>query len=223
MTAAEGSEAGAVGDGERTFIEAARRAQLVAAAVDTLAAVGYGRASLARIAERAGTSKGVATYHFANKQDLIGEVVADVLARGGAYMRPRVEAETTGMGMLRAYIESNLGFMASHRNHILALREIFANARDDDGCPLYGLDALERMTGDLEARLGHFQATGEFREFDARVMAIAIRAAIDAVPPRLARRADLDLAHHAVELATAFELAVRRPAAADRARGGGRP
>ncbi|MGA9830159.1 MAG: TetR family transcriptional regulator, partial [Trebonia sp.] len=43
----------------RTFIETARRAQIMAAAIDTIAELGFGQASLARIAERAGTSKGV--------------------------------------------------------------------------------------------------------------------------------------------------------------------
>src|SRR5579864_4314825 len=116
-----------------TFTEAARRAQIIAAAIDTIAEAGYGQASLARIAERAGTSKGVISYHFAGKDDLIREVVAEVLAKGEAYMIPRILAESSGAGMLRAYIESNLAFMREHRNHVLAIFEIFLNARGEDG------------------------------------------------------------------------------------------
>ena len=37
---------------ERTFIETARRAQIVASAIDTIAEAGYAQASFARIAER---------------------------------------------------------------------------------------------------------------------------------------------------------------------------
>ena len=51
----------------RTFTETARRAQIIAAAIDTIAELGYGQASLARIAETAGTSKGVIIYHFGGK------------------------------------------------------------------------------------------------------------------------------------------------------------
>jgi hypothetical protein len=47
-------------------------------------------------------------------------------------------------------------------------------------------------------------------EFDPRVMATAIRAAIDAVPPRLAREPDVTAACHGRELADLFE--VPRPA-----------
>src|SRR5579863_10448668 len=95
----------------RTFTETARRAQIVAAAIDTIAELGYGQASLARIAETAGTSKGVIIYHFGGKDELLRELVAGVVAGGVAYMEPRVEAEPTGAGKLRAYIESNLAFM----------------------------------------------------------------------------------------------------------------
>jgi AcrR family transcriptional regulator len=74
----------------------ARRAQIIAVAVDTIAELGYGQASLARIAERAGTSKGVICYHFAGKDELVRDLVADVVTMAEAYLRPLVSAETTG-------------------------------------------------------------------------------------------------------------------------------
>ena len=73
---------------ERTFIETARRAQIVAAAIDTLAEVGYARASLGRIAQRIGISRGLISYHFAGKDELMTEVVREVLEQGTAYMNP---------------------------------------------------------------------------------------------------------------------------------------
>ena len=91
----------------RTFIEAARRAQIVAAAIETIAAVGYSQASLARIAERAGISKGVIGYHFAGKDDLLREVVAEVLARAEEFMVPLIRANSAEVGLVRAYVESN--------------------------------------------------------------------------------------------------------------------
>jgi TetR/AcrR family fatty acid metabolism transcriptional regulator len=44
------------GAAPRTFTESARRAQIVQAAIETIAEVGYARASYARIAEHAGLS-----------------------------------------------------------------------------------------------------------------------------------------------------------------------
>ena len=203
-------EAESSGQRGRTFTEEARRAQIVTAAIDTIAELGYGQASLARIAERAGTSKGVISYHFAGKDDLIREIVAEVLARGEAYMLPRILAESSGRGMLRAYIESNLAFMREYRNHLVAFLEIFLNARGDDGSLLVDEKPLDYLVTSLEQLLAHFQAAGDFRaDFDPRVMALAIRGAIDQVPPRLVRYPDFDVDGYARELAALFDLATR--------------
>ena len=57
----------------------------------------------------------------------------------------------------------------------------------------------------------YFQGTGEFRvDFDPQVMAMAVRAAIDTVGPRLVRDPGLDVAHHARELASMFVRAARK-------------
>jgi TetR/AcrR family transcriptional regulator, fatty acid metabolism regulator protein len=194
----------------RTFIETARRAQIVAAAIDTIAELGYGQASLARIAERADTSKGVIIYHFGSKDDLIRELVAELSAKGRAYMGPRLEAESTGASMLRTYIEANMSFIRENRGHVAAVVEIALNARSADGRPLYDLSVREEGAEALRQILVYFQGTGEFRaDFDPAVMAMAIRATLDAVPARLARDPDLDLAQYGRELADLFHLATR--------------
>ena len=186
----------------------------MAAAIDTIAERGYGQASLARIAEAAGTSKGVIIYHFGGKDELIRELAAELVARGAAYMRPRIEAEQTGMGMLRAYIESNLAFMAENRNHVVATVEIALNARAADGSRLFSWAFQDRSVASARELLVHFQRTGEFRAgFDPLVMARAIRAGIDNVASLLVADPGLDIAHHARELADLFVRAVSPPAA----------
>jgi AcrR family transcriptional regulator len=195
---------------DRTFTETARRAQIVAAAVDTIAELGYGQASLARIAETAGTSKGVIIYHFGGKDELIRELVAELVARGVAYMQPCIEAAPDGAGKLRAYIESNLAFMRENRNHMVAIFEIALNARAADGSRLYDISVQDAGVAALQQLLAYFQGTGEFRAgFDPHVMAMAIRAAINAVPAQLARDPALDVGHQARELADLFHQATR--------------
>lgn len=205
------SESSPIGqESTRTFTETARRAQIMAAAIDTIAELGYGQASLARIAETAGTSKGVIIYHFGGKDELIRELVAGLVARGVAYMEPQVDAEPTGAGKLRAYIESNLAFMGENRNHMVAIVEIALNARAADGSRLYDVSVQDAGVAALEQLLAYFQGTGEFRVgFDPHVMAMAIRAAINAVPAQLARDPALDVAHHAREIADMFHIATR--------------
>lgn len=188
----------------------ARRAQIVTAAIDTIAGLGYAQASLARIAGRAGTSKGVICYHFGGKDDLIRQAAAQVLARGEAYLLPRTLAESSGTGALRAYLESNLAFMREHRNHVLAFLEIFLNARADDGSPLIDRSAIDALVTALEQMLARFQAAGELRaDFDPRVMAVAIRGAIDAVGRQLVSDPDVDIDGYSRELVRLFDRATR--------------
>lgn len=195
---------------DRTFIETARRAQIVAVAIDAIAELGYGQASLARIAERAGISKGVIIYHFGGKDELIKELVTELVAKGGAYMGPRIAAESTGAGKLRAFIESNLAFMGANRNHVIAIVEVALNARNADGSRLYDFSVRDGGIAAAAQLLAHFQGTGDFRaDFDPQVVAMAIRAAIDAVPLQLARDPRLDVGRYGRELADLFDLATR--------------
>src|SRR5579875_3336044 len=135
---------------QRTFTEVARRRQIVGAAIDTIAEVGCSQASLARIAARAGISKGVISYHFAGKDDLIRQIIIDVVEAGRAYVLSRVWAASSGPAKLRAYIESNLDFMRGHRNDMAAGVDILRNGR------LRTRDGNRRIDGqeiDVAARL----------------------------------------------------------------------
>ena len=195
----------------RTFIENARRQQIVSAAIDTIAEVGFAQASLARIAARIGISKGVISYHFAGKDDLIRQIAIDVIEAGRAYILPRVFAETTGPAMLRAYIESNLAFMREHRNYMVAVVEILRNGgfTTGNGRRVDGQD-IDVAAHLLEAQLARLQAEGELRsDFDPAVMAVAIRASIDVVPHRLVHDPDFDIENYTTQIAAIFELATR--------------
>jgi TetR/AcrR family fatty acid metabolism transcriptional regulator len=193
---------------DRTFIETARRAQIAAAAIDTIAEVGYTGASFARIAERLGISRGLISYHFAGKDDLIKQVVHEAAEQAKAYIRPRILAEASGPAMLRAYIESNLAFMREHRNNVIAMVEI---ARSPEGRRIfYGDRDVIDAVGALEQLLSGLQTTGQLRrDFDPHFLAIAIRAAIEAASPRLALDPEFDIGNYSSEIATVFDRASR--------------
>ena len=200
---------GAAPDGpERTFIETARRAQIARAAIDTIAEVGYAGASFARIAERLGISRGLISYHFAGKDDLIKQGVQEAAEQAIGYIRPRILAESSGPAMLRAYIEANLAFMRDHRSNVIAMIEI---ARSAEGRRIFDDDtAVLNAVGALENLLSGSQTAHQLRPgFDPHVMAITIRAAIEAASPLLALDPEFDIDHYASEIATVFDLATR--------------
>jgi AcrR family transcriptional regulator len=201
------------GDVGGTSTSAARRAQFVAAAIDTIAEVGYARASLGRIAGRVGVSKGVICYHFAGKEELVQEVVADIADRGGAFIYDRAMTLPTADGRLRAWIESVLAYMAAYRADTVAFYEIAAGSRGDGPVAAAVAALTSGTTAALREMLAGGQASGEFREdFDPQAAATALLAVMDAVAPRMARDPDFDVARYGREVAGLFDAATRRPA-----------
>jgi AcrR family transcriptional regulator len=195
---------------DRSLAQTARRALIIDCAVDAIAEVGFVKASVDQIAKRVGVSKGVITYHFPNKEEIVDAIVEKVVSVGRAYMEPRIIAETSVAGRLRAYIESHLEFMDAHRKLLIALVEIAMNARRADGSLVIGPAARAERVASLEELLRAGQRSGEFRHFNRRVMALTIIQAIDGMPPLLTREPGLDVKLHAKELATVFALATRK-------------
>jgi AcrR family transcriptional regulator len=194
----------------QSFAETARRAQIVDCAIDTITEMGFAKASVDQIAKRAGVSKGVITYHFPNKEEIVDAVIEKVVAAGRSYMVPRIMAETSAAGRLRAYIESDLEFIDANRKALIALIEIAMSARRADGSLVIGPESHAQRAAALEELLRAGQRSGEFRRFNTRVMALTIIQAIDGVPPLLAREPNLDVKLHAKEVATVFALATRK-------------
>ncbi len=194
----------------QSVAETARRAQIVDCAIETIAELGFANASVDQIARRVGVSKGVITYHFPSKEGIVDAVVEKVIAAGRSYMEPRIMAEVSAAGRLRAYIESDLEFIDANRKPLIALVEIAMSARRADGSLVVGPELLAQRVASLEQLLRAGQRANEFRRFNARVMAVTIIQAIDGVPPLLAREPRLDVKLHAKELATVFDLATRR-------------
>jgi len=193
----------------RTLTEEARRAQIVAAAIETIAELGYARASFTQIAKRAGlSSTGLISYHFAGKDDLVRQVVTDVLSEFAAFVRPLVDAETTAAGVLRVWWQANVAFMRDHRRPLIALLDIMSNARAGDLGEVS--DSYESDLAALEQLFREGQAAGEFRAFDSRVMAVAVRSARDGLLRQLAAHPDLDLDTYARDLVVLFDLATTR-------------
>src|ERR1700678_447656 len=96
--------------GRQSFIEAARRAQIIECAIDAIAELGFAQASLAQIAKRAGVSTGVILYYFAGKDELIRAVGAHVFATGADFISPPVNAQTTARAAIRSFIEASVAF-----------------------------------------------------------------------------------------------------------------
>ncbi|MEV1292141.1 TetR/AcrR family transcriptional regulator [Pseudonocardia sp. NPDC049635] len=202
------SEKSPSGQKRRSAIEEVRRAQIIDSAVATFAEFGYAQTSLARIAERAGISKGVIAYHFAGRDNLVEQVVDHLYQQIIEFVVPHVSAESTAVGRLRARIRAVAAYMRTHPAQMVALSVIFDNLRDENGRLRYGDAVNEPYYRSLEDVFRAGQESGELRTFDTRVMAVTVQAAIDAMVAYTDSHPEHDIERHAEELGDLFERAV---------------
>jgi AcrR family transcriptional regulator len=200
--------------GPRSFTEQARRTQIVAAAIEVIAELGFGQASYARIAERAGlSSTGLISYHFTSKAELIDAALIEIGQSASSRIASRTEAQPTAVGKLRARIEAELEWVSAYPSYVRALYEISMNARDDEGSLRYGPElTADANVYDLEPLLRAGQESGELREFDRVLAALAIKSTIDAAIYRLSVDPTLSLSSCVDQIAGFFERALRADA-----------
>ena len=177
----------------------------MAAAIATICELGYRKASFAQIARRARlSSTGLISYHFGSRDELIGQVVSDVVTSIGSHMTRRLAGVSSAREALRTYIEGNIEFIGEHRQEMKALLEIFLN-----GGFGYGPGTDRAVVAPVEQILRDGHRTGEFRDFDPKVLATLVQRAVDGLPFLLAAEPDLDVAAYGAEVAIVFDLATR--------------
>ena len=185
-----------------------RRAQIERAAAEVLSEVGYAAASVSRIADRAGVSKGVITYHFATKDEIFRRLAVQLLDGCAAHITDRVPDEMPPALRLRARIHAELEYFASRRIEFLAMAEVMANHRDEDfGRAFEGIAESDIDT--VAGILREGQEAGEFRPLDAHEAAHLIDAAKNGVLDRWAADESLDLEPMSASLLDFVARAVR--------------
>jgi TetR/AcrR family transcriptional regulator, fatty acid metabolism regulator protein len=198
-------------DGRRTFTDLARRAQIARCAAEAIAEVGYADASMAEIARRAGVAKSVVSYHFSDKEGLMGEVLRTALATYAKFMESRMAGATSVSDKLRAYLTGTAAYVVEHRSLHVAVIEIAFNATSANGRPLVATMPLQAPEPSVEDILRQGQRDGELRDFDVSVVGGVMRSALThAMVMRQREDPGADLGAYAEELVRLFDLGIRR-------------
>jgi TetR/AcrR family transcriptional regulator, fatty acid metabolism regulator protein len=164
-----------------TFIEEARRKQIIDSAIQIIARNGFQNTSLDDIAENVHVSKGVITYHFASKTELINSVLEFIVQEIRANRFPYLQKQPTALGKLRAYIEADFEFFKNHPETITALVELWGSMGSRSEKKNFETHAYEPSRSLLQQILCNGQDAGEFIEMDTYTTACVIQAAIDGV------------------------------------------
>jgi TetR/AcrR family transcriptional regulator, fatty acid metabolism regulator protein len=197
------------------FIDAARRAQIVSAAIEEIADCGHHDVSTGRIAERAAVTPDEVLAHFPHPDHLLTAVLLQIFAAGAAEMVPAIQAQGSSAGKLAAYIEANLRFIDGHPTEAVAVLQIWTSFRSREGKRLDEVLAAQPRPAefaDLDPAhiLREGQRRREFRQFDVPAMALALRQAIDGAVVELSRDPGYDVIGYGGELVELFDRATRR-------------
>jgi AcrR family transcriptional regulator len=191
-----------------TFIESARREQIVGAAIDILAAEGFARMTFTRIANRAGISPGLITYHFKTKDELIKAVRRTLGQRLDRAMASQAAGAPSYLDAVQMMIIGFVRHCADDPHDMLALQQLELVA----GASPEGLKHVEiqrsRDVAELQTILREGKEEGEFWDFDSRTMAASILAAMAVVPLELRARPNVDAAAFGQRLALIVAHAV---------------
>lgn len=167
-----------------------------------LAERGFAATSYDAICAAAGlSSKRLISYHFKTKDELLAEVLHRVTADAAELMRPAIEAADGPAAKLAAYIRSNVDFIATRPDHVRAVQQIAFGSTDVPS------EESDGAVSRLVTLFDEGRRTGVFRAFDSLLMAVTLRAAIDAVAGRVIAGGDPALC--AEELVETFDRATR--------------
>ena len=178
-------------------------------AIKALARVGYQQTTVAEVARRAGVSKGVVTYYFPARDDLVWAVVASVFASVGEHVGTRIEGGVPPGQFVATYLGAWTDYFRTHRREMMAIAEIWTSFRDASGRPHLDARTLGRERELVEAALAAGQADGTLGDFSPRVMAVTLKAALDGLLGQLAMEPALDLDGYRDELIALFDRATR--------------
>ena len=164
-----------------SFIEEARRKQIVEIAVETIAKIGYHQTTLADIADKANISKGVIPYYFQNKAVLIQETIKWISQSLHEYTAPRVNSKSGTVEKLRAFITSNYEFMKYHRSYMVAMVDLWGSHKTREQKTAFHEREYEQDRKWLEDIIKAGQKSGELPKLDANTLASLILALVDGI------------------------------------------
>jgi TetR/AcrR family transcriptional regulator len=201
----------------RTFVEEARRRQILACAVDLIADHGYANATLARIAARASISKAAVLYHFESKEEILRQVLTETINAITVQLSEALSAAASPPDAIAAYVHTLIAYMADHPAGARILVEGVASTELVTGTNMRTEPERWRVVADIFAR---GQESGHFRDFDTRTAAICLNGAIDAIASEILANPDyaplpaaeslVEFTHRAM-LASGFQERHREP------------
>ena len=166
----------------RRLGEDERREQIIRGCIEVLARQGYRNASLARIAQAAGVSKGLVSHYFSDKETLMEQTAIATVAYLRAEVGAAIDLTAEVPDIISAAVHYASQIRHTHSRELRAVDQIAHNLRQADGALRLDLRAYEDTYQPQERLFQRGQQEGSLRDFDTRVMAVTYQGAVDTGP-----------------------------------------
>ncbi len=197
--------------GKPSFIEQARRKQILDVATQLFATKGFSRTSIEEIAEAVDVSRGVIFYYFNGKRELGEETIKQGLRDYGDYVQARVATKRKAQGKLLEFVDACVDFTTEHRSDYLLFADTigcFSNS-DDKYRLLAWVNQRTRQL--LVGLIEEGQASGEIARVPATELADVIQSLVDGMMQLAAVEPDQVNAEGCKKLIRTMLLSVIKP------------
>lgn len=188
-----------------------RRDQIISGCVQALAEYGYQQASLVRIADAAGVSKGLIWHYFSDRDTLMEQTAISTATRLRDQVASDIDLTAPVPTVIDAAIHRAAELSRTHPKQLRALKHIAQNLRDSNGAQRLNQTHYEATYKAQERLFGRGQSEGSLRDFDTRVMAVTYQSAIDAMIEYGDSHLKTDLQRYADALSNLLIAAVKAP------------
>lgn len=162
-----------------TFTSYFRRKQIIEVATKTIAQKGFNNTSLEDIAANAGVSKGVISYHFNNKYNLIRDMTATLLQQMNQFIKEQVDEGETNIEKLHNYIKASIEFICEKRDHFLVIMDVGINHSAREESNPFSLFSYRICRKEIAEIIRAGQKNNEFKKLPVEPLASNIQATID--------------------------------------------
>ncbi|MGD2132258.1 MAG: TetR/AcrR family transcriptional regulator [Maricaulaceae bacterium] len=164
-----------------TFIEEARRSQIVEAAREIFLKNGFEQSTIAEIAEAIGVSKGVILYHFGNKSDLGKAVIEEILSSYGAHIAEQLGSKKKAVDKLLAFAQVCTQYIEAHEDDFILYIDTLGSFGNIEEKRRYMASANAVQRAYLVKLVDEAKKDGDIAGVNSQTIADAIQAFVDGI------------------------------------------
>ncbi len=162
-----------------TFIEEARRKQIIEAARDIFLITGFERSTISQIAEAIRVSKGVILYHFGSKSDLGKAVLEEILSSYGAHITDELNGIDDSAEKILSFPVICASYFESHQDEFILYLDTLGSFGDIEEKRSYMAHANATQRKYLVRLINKAKRDGAFSGVNSREFADTIQAFVD--------------------------------------------